>query len=308
MLRTDAAVERYRSWRIAELAARCWPSVNGDDLRLAADLKAFYFLFDDQFDRPDRGDASRMLRVCEDLCRIARQEPGTVVDCPVTAAFQDLWRRAREGMSVAWRLRTACDWERYFSAQAYEALTHGRRPVPTVEEYFAVRRGTAATESVVDMSERFLRAEPVGLVLHSPALQQMRRIAAELPFVSNDVYSYEKEAARGDVYNLVVVLRHVNDWTTAKAVAHIRTMVHSDIARFLELQRTLPAMCDELGLTRSQAEAVVHYGQGLADWLRGHNDWMTNTARYASQAASQANAPGYIDELLSTRHSRRETS
>ena len=161
MLTSERAIERYRSWRLAELAARCWPSAGLTDLTLAVDLKSFYFLFDDQFDRPGLGEVAHRVRaVCDELCAIAHGDASTGCETPLTAAFADLWHRARHGMTAAWRARSAHHWERYFCSQSYEALTHGARPQPALDTYYAVRGGTAATETVLDMAERLVHAEP----------------------------------------------------------------------------------------------------------------------------------------------------
>ncbi|MBY8886073.1 hypothetical protein K7472_14570 [Streptomyces sp. PTM05] len=301
LLKSRAAVERYRSWRLADLAARCWPSAGLADLTLAAELKSFYFLFDDQFDRPGISEASGRVRaVCDTLCAIAHGRTGTGVETTLIAAFADLWRRARHGMTPAWRARAAHDWERYFCAQAYEALTHDAYPEPTLESYYAVRGGTAATESVLDMVERLVHAEPPGLLWHGPHLRLMRETAARVPFVANDVYSYPKEAARGDAYNLVAVLHRTGGRPLPDAAAEVEALVRESVRRFFRLYAELPSVCEQLALPRPQTDAALSYGEGLADWLRGHNDWMTTTPRYAADATRSATEPGYDDDLLTS--------
>ncbi|MGP3978297.1 terpene synthase family protein [Streptomyces sp. 8N114] len=299
MLRSEAATERYRSWRLADLSSRCWPTVGRADLVLAVDLKAFYFLFDDQFDRPDlTGITDRVRSVCDELCAILHGRGSAGRETPLTAAFADLWRRARHGMTPAWRARAAHDWERYFCAQSYEALAHDRYPEPALDEYYAVRGGTAATESVLDMVERLVHAEPPGLAWHSPHLRLLRKTAAEVPFITNDVYSCAKEAARGDAYNLVAVLRRTGASSLSEATSQIERLVRQSVHRFFVLHDELPTVCADLLLDQAQTNAVLAYGEGLANWLRGHNDWMMTTARYAAASTRSAAEPGYDDDLL----------
>lgn len=301
MLTSERAVERYRSWRLAELAARCWPSADLTDLTLAVDLKSFYFLFDDQFDRPGLGEVAHQVRsVCDELCAIAHGGASTGRETPLTAAFADLWHRAQHGMTPAWQARSAHHWERYFCAQSYEVLTHGSGAQPTLETYYAVRGGTAATETVLDMVERLVHAEPTGLLWHSPHLRLMRETAAQVPFMTNDVYSYPKEAARGDAYNLVAVLQHAGSSSLPQAVCSVQRLVRDSVLRFFDLHAKLPALCADLSLAAPQTDVVLTYGEGLADWLRGHNDWMTTTPRYAADAARPASEPGYDDDLLTS--------
>ncbi|GGV02314.1 hypothetical protein GCM10010211_82050 [Streptomyces albospinus] len=299
MLKSHAAVQRYRSWRLAELAARCWPSVELADLTLAVDFKSFYFLFDDQFDRPGLAGVDHRIRtVCQELCDVVHGRAAGEHQTPLVTAFTDAWRRAQVGMTPAWRSRTAHHFERYFCAQSYEALTHDTSPEPDLETYYAVRGGTAATESVLDMIERLVHAEPTGLLWHSPPLRLMRKTAAQVPFMTNDVYSYPKEAARGDAYNLVAVLRRTDGSSLPKATSQVEQTVRTSMRRFFNLHANLASVCADLSISRAQTEVVLTYGEGLADWLRGHNTWMTTTARYAAQATRPANEPGYDDDLL----------
>ncbi|MFG2004767.1 hypothetical protein ACGFNU_37005 [Spirillospora sp. NPDC048911] len=87
------AVSAYSSWDLAGLAARCWPDADVDDLTLAVDLKAFYFLFDDQFDDPGGRELGIIAQVCGQLIDIAHQSGSCSPGSPVTAAFADLCQR-----------------------------------------------------------------------------------------------------------------------------------------------------------------------------------------------------------------------
>jgi pentalenene synthase len=299
MLADPEAVRMYSSWQMADLAARCWPDADTDDLGLTVDLKSFYFLFDDQFDGPQGHDPSEVAAVCQNLIDIVHQDPTVAPRSPVTAAFADLWARSRDGMSRAWVARTAYDWERYFASYPYEAVNRGTRTVPAMDDYLTIRRGSAATESVTDMVERLNRIEVPPIAFHSPQLRLMRQIAADVPFICNDVYSYEKETARGDVYNLVTVLCNERQHSTKHAVDEIRIMVADQVRRFLELRDQVSQMMDDLALSDPERRHVRRYVTGLGDWLRGHNDWMTHTVRYRADGIPPADQPGYLDALLS---------
>lgn len=298
MLDGADAAAMYGSWGLANLAARCWPDVDADELGLAVDLKSFYFLFDDQFDGPQGDVPSRVAAVCEELIDIVHQSPGATPRSPVARAFADLWARSRQGMSRSWVARTAHDWERYFASYAPEAVNRRSRAIPTMDDYLTIRRGSAATESVTDMVERLTRSEVPPVAFHSPQIRLMRQIAADVPFLCNDVYSYEKEAARGDVYNLVTVLCHQHRCSVSQAVDDIRDMVAGQVRRFLQLRDEVPQMLDDIGAAGPERQRVVRYVTGLGDWLRGHNDWMSSTTRYRAGGSPPADAPGYHAPLL----------
>ncbi|WP_329052947.1 hypothetical protein OG738_09595 [Amycolatopsis sp. NBC_01488] len=298
MLADPDAVTLYRSWGMANLAARCWPDADVDDLGLTVDLKSFYFLFDDQFDGPQGEVPSNVAAVCRELIDIVHQAPGAASRYPVAKAFADLWARSRVGMSRSWVARTAHDWERYFASYSHEAVNRRSQVVPTMDDYLAIRRGSAATESVTDMVERLNRVEVPPVAFHSPQLRLMRQIAADVPFICNDVYSYEKETARGDVYNLVTVLCRQRRYSVSEAVDEIQAVVAEQIRRFLQLRGEVPYMLDEVGIVGTHRLHVLRYIEGLGDWLRGHNDWMSSTARYRVGGSPPGDQPGYLDILL----------
>jgi hypothetical protein len=298
MLADPEAVALYRSWRLPDLAARCWPDASADDLGLTVDLKSFYFLFDDQFDGPQGAIPTKVAAVCQELIDIVHQNLAVTPRSPIGRAFADLWDRSREGMSRSWVARTAHDWERYFASYPYEAVNRRSQVIPSMDDYLTIRRGSAATESVTDMVERLNRIEVPPVAFHSAQLRLMRQIAADVPFICNDVYSYEKEAARGDVYNLVIVLRHQRRCSLAQAVDEIQAMVADRIRRFLQLRDQVSQMMDEVGIPAPYRQQVLRYTAGLGDWLRGHNDWMSSTVRYRASGSLPADRPGYLDTLL----------
>ena len=68
MLRGPEAAALYERWNIAGLAAASFPDLELDDLSLAVDQCAFYFLFDDQFDSDLGLDPAEVARVCASSC------------------------------------------------------------------------------------------------------------------------------------------------------------------------------------------------------------------------------------------------
>ena len=307
MLTGRKAIELYSRWDIPDLAARSFPHLNADELCLATDLFSFYFLFDDQFDGELGMHPAQVAMACDPLIRIAHGQPKDLPDSPVTSSFTDLWRRSSEGMSSRWRARAASNWEWYFAAHPSEAL--GRRRAAVAEQdgslpavpdraaYLMLRRGADGTETVLDMIERFA-AEVPAVAFHSPQLRLMRQLAADAPAFSNDVYSYDKEAPRGDVYNLVVILQHQRQCRREEASAAVLAETQWMIDQYVQLAVELPELCDSLGLGSHDRRAVERYADGLAAWMGGYFDWERHTARYRPQGSLPVDQPGHLESLL----------
>ncbi|WP_042411385.1 terpene synthase family protein [Streptacidiphilus carbonis] len=312
MLRGPEAAALYERWNIAGLAAASFPDLELDDLCLAVDQCAFYFLFDDQFDSDLGLDPAEVARVCTPLIELARSEPGgrpaaDIPDTPVNSAFADLWRRGCQGMSPRWRARASYHWEWYFAAHPNEALGRtlaaeaerdgGAAAIPTRDAYMLLRRGASGVETVLDMIERFHQEVPP-IAFHSPELRQMRLLAGDAPAINNDVWSYDKEAPRGDVYNLVVVLQHERQCGLTEAQAAVQAQAQWMVDEWVRLSEELPQLCLRLGLDRSERQAVEQYRDGMAGWMRGYFDWESSTVRYREEGRLPVDRPNFVERLL----------
>ena len=305
MLTGAEAMELYARWDIPDLAARTFPDLDADELGLATDLFSFYFLFDDQFDGELGLRPAEVARACAPLVAIVHGDTKSVPESPVNSSFADLWRRSSEGMSARWRARAAGNWEWYFSAHPSEALgrlraTESSVDVPDRASYMMLRRGADGTETVLDMIERFA-AEVPPAAFHSPQLKLMRQLAADAPAFSNDVYSYDKEAPRGDVYNLVVILQHQRQCGREEAAAAVLAETQWMVDQYQQLSVEIPELCLRLGLSRAERQAVERYAEGLASWMRGYFDWERSTARYRPEGSPPVDRPGHLEPLLATR-------
>ncbi|MFI1715078.1 terpene cyclase [Streptomyces sp. NPDC053513] len=272
----------YEKWDVPRLAAFTSPDSAADDLVLAADLLGFYFLFDDRFDSDLGRSPARVAEMCTRLTGLLHgngPEPGART--AVEQAFADLWERSVRGMSRRWLARSAYNWEWYFACHPAEAAGRLTGRLPDRESYLALRRGTAAMETLFDMVERLNRFELPQEALHHPAFRRMRQLAADIPSFTNDVHSYAQELARGDVANIVMIVREELDSTPDEAAVEVMREAQRMVDRFVELSSEVPEICDLLGLSPAAREAARRYVDGLAAWIAGYHRWEIDTGRYA---------------------------
>ncbi|GAA4842289.1 terpene synthase family protein [Kitasatospora terrestris] len=272
----------YARWDVADLAAVAYPSCSAESLTLATDLLGFYLLFDDGFDGELGRRPADVARICERLTGLVFDPDPARARTESERAFLDLWERSTAGMPARWLARAAYNWERYFASHPAEAAGRVAGLIPDREGYLVVRRGTAAMETVFDMIERLDHLEVPQAALHHPVLRQLRQIAADVPSLSNDVYSYPLEAPRGDVYNLVMVARRERGCSIDEAFEVVLAEAQQMIDHFAELTRQLPDAYRQLGLTTDELEPTRRYVDGLTAWLVGYLDWEERTGRYAA--------------------------
>ncbi|MFE2553658.1 terpene synthase family protein [Streptomyces sp. NPDC059355] len=168
-----------------------------------------------------------------------------------------------------------------------------------MEQYLQVRRGIAATALPLSLGERAAQIAVSPAAFHSPQLRIMREIAVDLTLMCNDVYSLEKEEARGDMDNLVLVIEHERNCSREEALTAARHEVSRRCARFQQRAREVPAMCAQLRLEPSQLAAVDAYIGVMTAWVAGYHAWETETLRYVSATKSlPSSGPGYFEDLL----------
>lgn len=295
----ERSVDWYASWDMPRLAAYGFPDATGPGLDLCTDAMAFFFIFDDQLDGPLGLAPDRVARVCQGLIDIVHGTGPRHDPDPCSAAFTDLWRRSTDGAPPGWAARVAGEWEYYFAAHAHEAVNR-RLGVPAdMEQYLQVRRGVAGTALPISLGERAAGLTLSPALLHSPQLRIMREIVIDITLMCNDVYSLEKEEARGDMDNLVLVIEHTRLCTRAEAVAEAQREVHRRCARFQELAREVPAMCAHLALPAARRAAVATYVDVLTAFIRGYHAWETETLRYTTALeALPSSGPGYFENVL----------
>ncbi|SES45377.1 terpene synthase family protein [Actinokineospora terrae] len=293
----ERSVRWYSSWDLPLLAAYGFPDATGPGLDLCTDAMAFFFVFDDQFDGPLGRAPDQVARVCQRLIDIVHgAQPG---HDPCSSAFADLWRRSTDGAAPGWSARVAHEWEYYFAAHTHEAINRLRGTPGDVEQYLQVRRGIAGTALPISLGERAAGITVTPAAFHSPRLRVMREISVDITFMCNDVYSLEKEEARGDMDNLVLVTEHTRHCTRDEAVAAVQGEVHRRCARFQQLALEVPALCSQLALTGPQRADVDMYVEVMAAWISGYHVWETETSRYSTASQSLPTSdPSYFDHVL----------
>ncbi|MDR7278039.1 terpene synthase family protein [Catenuloplanes atrovinosus] len=283
LIRSGAAADRVAGWRLAELAARFNPAAHGDDLLLAAHLQCFLFLFDDQFDDAPAGPRAAAVAAARQLLALLHEPPGTPPPhaVPATLAWADVWARSCAGMSAAWRTRAAQDWAGYLAGVLVEAQPPALAPPATVTEHLALRRPTVGAYPVLDLAERVQGCELPDVAFHTPLLQRLRTLTADIAGLCNDVASVEVEERRGTRRNAVLILEDAGGHARADAVTETVRQAHALITELTGLERLVPDTAAAIGLDAAERAAVDRYIRvALHALIRGNYDWQRHTSRY----------------------------
>jgi 5-epi-alpha-selinene synthase len=112
--------------------------------------------------------------------------------------------------------------------------------------------------------------------LEEPGLRTLIQHACSIVGVTNDLFTYEREAAQGEVHNQVILLMNECGMSLEEA-RYAAVQQHNDELRaFVACERQLP----DAGPDVFERQRFVGI---LRSWIRGHLDWAYETGRYRAR-------------------------
>ncbi|WP_275462305.1 terpene synthase family protein [Streptomyces noursei] len=288
-----------------KLVGYCYPHARGEGLDLCNKLMTFAVLVDDQIDGNSRADSrscSLAVQPFLDTLHANGQPPAR--SNPLCQVFGEILRESRAATSPAWWARAAADWEYYFHSVVHERndpILRGSAPGP-VDVYLEIRRGTGVMGPMLDILEPGAGFEAPPLMFHSPQLRLMRRLVVDMVDFLNDVFSLEKEIARGEHSNIVLVLQAARNLSLVKAEAAARSLIQQHARRFLDLKEELSEACLTMSLEEPQRGATLQYADALEMWVAGFEPWQRQSPRYLDALSERPpDGPWARDDLLGRR-------
>lgn len=260
----------------SDLAARCHPFARSEELRLISDFYAWMFLQDDRRDESEAGwhpgrlfdDDRRPLEV------LGGDRPTRRDELSVHALCDLRDRLSSRAPGPAWMRRFVHGVESHFSATAWEATNRARGIVPDLDSYVRMRPLTAGLEIDDEMIEFAGEARLFGGAREHPTVRRLTVASHRVVCWANDLISLEKEFARGDVHNLVMVLAHAEALGLQEAVDRAARMHNAEVRMFVNLSSRLPSF----GMAVDRH--LERYVTVLRARMRGNLDWSRESARY----------------------------
>ncbi|MBE3559283.1 MAG: hypothetical protein IMW89_08665 [Ktedonobacteraceae bacterium] len=294
LVQREAAMRRFLASRFARLTARVYPTAGLEELQLLNDWLVWLFMFDDQFDDGLLGRQPEHIETVLNayLAIFINPDSATPAD-PAAEALLDLYRRTFPRMPAVWQERYRQHFIKYFDTYNWTVRNRALGIVPDIASYVEKRRHSGGMTIGIDLIDFAEHIELPEQLLNSPQFEILNRTTNDVVCWSNDIISLEKERARGDVNNLVVVVQHAYGLTLQQAIDHVNALVTAQARLFEETERQLPAFAPEL------APKVQKYLDGLKAWMRGNLDWSGETHRYSHvEHTASGQAVSYLDPIL----------
>lgn len=273
LARDDQHVQALHKAKVGWLVGRAFPVA--DDLpalQIAADWTTLFCLIDNHIESI-RGPALSHVYL-KGLLHVFRDGAPPLIADPFAQAFRDLRERMIDVGVPAWIDRFSEQLERLFRAFVDEAKYRVLEAVPELIKYRKMREVSVGLYFGFRLGELTDGIRLPLMVRDHPTVRSLESKAAYIVGLANDIYTVEKELAKGEVNNMVFVLMHEESLDFEGALARAVELHDAETREYTELVASLPSFTPELD------GELKRYVEVLSSMISGHRTWATETARY----------------------------
>lgn len=272
----ERAYRAFEAMGLGRLTARTHPDNSREDLQLITDWHTWLFIRDDLGDECRIGwHPGELSGLDSHLLDILEGAETTARDESLARALGELRDRLQQtGPSAAGMRRLIHAIDEHLEATLWEATNRARGVVPDLYSYLRMRPLTGGLSIVTELTEivegDYLPTE----VRELDTISRLTEASHNIVCWANDLLSLEKELNRGEVNNLVVVLREEEGLTLQEAVDRAAQMHNDEMGVFMRLSAHPLAYGAEVEAN------LRRYIFGLRARMSGVLDWTYESARY----------------------------
>jgi hypothetical protein len=246
---------------------------------IAADLISWLFLFDDAYPEGTyRFDVAGLEKACGQYLHLLENYPNVAPHSNFARALLDLFERMGRHAPASWMKRFIESFRYYCGGCIREANFRQSNGTPTVAEYMDLRRASFGYAPMADLMELIFGTYFTDEERSSPTVVRLRTLGVDISACVNDLYSYEKESAVGDMCNVVRVVELNEGLSPEAACARVGQMHDEALGQLLLLESQLHAL--------PTSAAVKNLARAIREWSQGHHDWSIRCRRYDPSLAS----------------------
>jgi germacradienol/geosmin synthase len=288
------------------LAACCRPDVSVQELELTSDWCTWALFVNDyvleRFKRPRdllgaKAFAGRLSSFVAGAGghRIAQ----ALVLAPVNAAeraLASLWQRSAPGMTPELREAFARRIQSYVESAVWEIFNSIQDRSPDPIDYCEMRRVSGRSELALSLVQLGAEVSLPPAVLRDRFVTQLREAFCDVMPLRNDIFSYAKELAEGELPDgelrgVVVMQRFFGTagQGASGAMAIANALVTARIEQFEHISKHyLPELFDDLALDEAARTRVRTWVGRLETWMAGDLEWSRSTGRYTDRTGSRS--------------------
>ncbi|KAK7461741.1 Anterior gradient protein 2 [Stygiomarasmius scandens] len=256
-----------------------YPYVDKEGLRATMDWHNILWFFDEVTDTESGKDARKSAAIVCHTLRDSEYDDGTSL-CRMMKEFR-VNHISRAGPECMRRFLDHCDVA--FAAGAREAELREKGEVLSIKKYLALRRETSGARTCFDMGEYLMNIDLPQALYDDEQFSKGYQAALDLIFLSNDLYSYNMEQAKGHSgANIVTVVMKSNHVELQDAVDYVGTLCQELLAEFQDAKLAVEQRAEkekDEALANSLRDAL-HCLEAYGHWVRGNVEWSFETERY----------------------------
>lgn len=276
------ALQRFTSSDFVTLSGLAYPTADLAGLELANEWGVWLFNWDDLCDRTFMGEQPQSIGYVQNrFLEILNGSELTGRDGAPHCALADIRDRmiARDpGGQMEWFIKSVSD---YFEGCIWEAHNREDLIIPPIDEYLKMRQKSGAVITVFELFGFTGVCVPTQEMRDSAAFAQLQQMANNIICWANDIFSFSREAKKGDVHNLVILTIVQDSATTegmdvyiAEAERKVVERHNEEVGRYLAAKKKLAT---ELIGSKDEFEK---YCAGMEAWIYGNFFWSTQSDRY----------------------------
>ncbi|MEV6419919.1 terpene synthase family protein [Streptomyces sp. NPDC051662] len=275
----DSTIDSYRALNSGRLASLEYPTSPLEECEQANNWTWWYFYYDDQFSGPLGLDLPGTRRTIETTLKVFRGHRPDPSDLRNWALYH-LCEELFAAMPTAWNNRFVEHNDAWLRGYLWETALRIEDRVPGLAEFTSNRLWTSGMKMTMDLVEYAARVAPPEWFMRHKVIDQLTTDLSNMTGWSNEVISLDMEARFHPVNNLVYVLYRHETHNMQEAVDRTHTMYRNVSRDALAARRQLPAVMDELHLTRSEQGAAWRRLEAAYTCLGGGLAWQLETGRY----------------------------
>ena len=247
----------YKKKKLTWLSARLYPDASRDNLSWIARLYALLFSMDDFTDQLPEGMKSEIWEeISSGITGVLTGANCLVLSKSVLSyrnAFYDLWSKfpgINEPGGREFRDLIGVEIRRYLNSNLWEASNRDQQLIPGLQEYRKHRPLFSGGNLAISLSPLGLKS-PFNHVKDAfYKSKEIRDKAANLIYLTNDLFSFEKERDLGDFHNLMILTMHHQKLSEEQARSRLLEDHHKTLGDFLVLSKSLENSGEESEILR----------------------------------------------------------
>ncbi|KAF8991670.1 isoprenoid synthase domain-containing protein [Cyathus striatus] len=239
---------------------------------------AFFFW---AFSTDDLSDEGELMTKPDDIqaghnisMKMLENPDGSAPKYPYAAMLHDILQRIKATASPGTYVRFIRAFEAWSQSQVKQAQNRHADRLPSVSEFILMRRATIGAAMVEAMVEYSLDIKIPDYVFQHPIMIAMSDATSDIMTWPNDLCSFNKEQADGDLQNFICCVMMERDIGLQEAIDVILQMIDDRVSDYIELKSCLPSFGAEV-----DAE-LARYHKALEYFVQGTVVWYYKSPRY----------------------------